>query len=96
MKGGMLLLILFVTLIGSPAISGQVQAAMAASFGTEHSYGIGAATFQGTNHTWNWSWWPWGGNDKKPKTRTVPVPGTLLLFGAGLAGFVLWRSRQDK
>ena len=94
MKGAMLLVILFVALLGSPAITGQI--AMAASFGADHSYGIGASTFQGTNHTWNWSWWPWGGNDKKPKTRTVPVPGTFLLFGAGLAGFAVWRNRQSK
>ena len=97
MKGTMLLLVLCAAFIGPLAIPDQP--AMAVSFGMDHVYGIGASTFQGTNHTWNWNWRPWGGYDKKPKapkTRSVPVPGTLLLFGAGLAGFAVWRKYQRK
>jgi hypothetical protein len=26
--------------------------------------------------------------------RAVPIPGTLLLFGAGFAGFAAWNSRR--
>ena len=90
----MWLLILCVALVG--ALSIFAQSAMAVSFGIDHAPGIGVATFQGSDHTWNWNWWPWGGNDKKYKTRSVPVPGTFLLFGAGLAGFVLWQNWQGK
>jgi len=29
-------------------------------------------------------------------TRSVPIPGTLLLLGGGFAGLVAWRARQRK
>lgn len=94
MKYAMLFAVICAALILLPVIPGQ--SAMAASFGIDRAYGIGGATFQGSNHTWKWNWWPWRGNDNKPKTRSVPVPGTFLLFGAGLAGLVMWRTRQGK
>lgn len=29
-------------------------------------------------------------------THAVPIPATLLLFGAGFAGFVVWRERHER
>ena len=33
---------------------------------------------------------------KKEATRSVPIPGTLLLLGGGFAGLAAWRARQRK
>ena len=35
-------------------------------------------------------------NHKYNDTRSVPIPGTLLLLGGGFAGLVAWRARQRK
>jgi hypothetical protein len=32
----------------------------------------------------------------KQDTRSVPVPGTLLVLGGGFAGLIAWRVRQRK
>jgi len=40
------------------------------------------------------SWWKWKPDDKpKPKPKkSVPLPATLLPLGAGLSGFMVWRT----
>lgn len=35
-------------------------------------------------------------HDKQHDTRSVPIPGTLLLMGGGFAGLVTWRAIQRK
>ena len=35
-------------------------------------------------------------NYKHHDTRSVPIPGTLLLLGGGFAGLAAWRARQRK
>jgi hypothetical protein len=33
---------------------------------------------------------------KHNNTRSVPIPGTLLLLGGGFAGLVAWRARKPR
>lgn len=46
------------------------------------------------------NWWhcQWGcpEADRIADAAAVPVPATLLLFGAGFAGLVAWRSRENR
>lgn len=52
-----------------------------------------AYAFQHHNQTWWWRWYP------KPHPRpvkSVPVPGTLLPLGVGLAAFIVWRGLRRR
>ena len=46
------------------------------------------------------NWWHWlDGHTHDANgawVAAVPIPATLLLFGAGFAGFVAWRSRENR
>lgn len=43
------------------------------------------------------NWWHFlNGHTHDGPVAQVPVPATLLLFGAGFAGFVAWRSRESR
>ena len=35
-------------------------------------------------------------SDKTQTKQSVPIPGTLLLFGGGFAAFAAWRHRRGK
>ena len=61
--------------------------------------------FGATTHKATWNWWPnwqqfrqyWSQRTNwSYDTRSVALPGTILLFGAGFAGLIGWRSRHTR
>ncbi len=51
--------------------------------------------------TWDSQWWQlllqWLGGSWNPTPKgSVPIPGTLALFGAGFGALVWWRERKSR
>lgn len=69
--------------------------------------GLGNTGPLATTTDW-WAWWAWLiyqlkksllGSDhvwNHTPRGSVPVPGTLLLFGAGFSGLVAWRAKNKR
>ena len=91
----MLLTPVYALLFGSWLILASPAEAMAA--GTQHTHSVGHHYLHDGNYNWNDILnWLLNVKQQYQQSRSVPVPGTLLLFGAGFLGLAVWRGGKGR
>jgi hypothetical protein len=60
------------------------------------SYGIAFADKDDKNKSKGHGGWNGVAQASRSGSRAVPIPGALMLFGGGFAGFVAWRWRKNR
>jgi hypothetical protein len=65
--------------------------------GSQHVHGIGHHYLHDGNYNWNdIVSWLLNLKQQYEQSRSVPIPGTLLLFGAGFLGLAFWRGGKRR
>jgi hypothetical protein len=95
MRSIVLMLPVCALLVGSSVIFATPAMAMLA--GSQHVHGIGHHYLHDGNYNWNEIVsWLLNLKQQYQQSRSVPIPGTLLLFGAGFLGLAFWRGGKRR